>query len=181
MKTHKPAFLIICFLLAGVLNYGCSKSEQAPNILFIMTDQQSAEMMSCAGNRYLHTPAMDKLAERGVRFELAYSPSPVCIPSRIAMVTGIYPSLLDLSRNEDVNNLGGNIPQYVVDNTMGKLISKGGYKCFFGGKTHWIKGLDYKKCGFEKLTTDTRDVLAEKCADFLKHDHRQRRWFFNVK
>jgi arylsulfatase A-like enzyme/poly(3-hydroxybutyrate) depolymerase len=144
---------------------------QAPNILFIMTDQQSAEMLSCAGNRYLHTPALDELAERGVRFELVYSPNPVCIPSRTSMVTGLFPSALDLSRNEDANKLGGDIPQYVLDHTMGKVISNGGYDCVFGGKTHWIKGLNYNTCGFENLTTNYRDVLAEKCAGFLKQEH----------
>jgi arylsulfatase A-like enzyme len=54
---------------------------------------------------------------------------------------------------------------------MGKVISKGGYKCVFGGKTHWIKGLDYEACGFENLTTDYRDILADKCVDFLKQEH----------
>jgi len=173
MKTLKPAIILICLLGAGLLLEGCSENKQAPNILFIMTDQQSAEMLSCAGNSYLHTPALDELAERGVRFELAYSPNPVCIPSRTSMITGLFPSALDLSRNEDVNKLGGNIPQYVIDNTMGKVISQGGYHCVFGGKTHWIKGLDYEACGFENLTTDYSDVLAEKCAGFLKQEHEE--------
>jgi arylsulfatase A-like enzyme len=171
MRIHKATLVRICLLGLLLLNYSCSESKQVPNILFIMTDQQSAEMMSCAGNEYLHTPALDGLAEQGVRFELAYSPNPVCIPSRTSMVTGLFPSALDLSRNEDANKLGGNIPQEVLDYTMGKLISKGGYNCVFGGKTHWIKGLDYEACGFENLTTDYRDVLAEKCADFLKQEH----------
>ena len=43
-----------------------------PNILLIITDQQSATMMSCAGNRYLQTPAMDSLAASGLRFQRAY-------------------------------------------------------------------------------------------------------------
>ena len=59
-----------------------------PNILFIMTDQQSATMMSCTGNRYVNTPAMDSIAERGVRFECAYVSNPVCVPSRFSLFTG---------------------------------------------------------------------------------------------
>jgi choline-sulfatase len=39
-----------------------------PNILLILTDQQSATMLSCARNEYVHTPAMDGLAAEGVRF-----------------------------------------------------------------------------------------------------------------
>lgn len=173
MKICRKVFIGICLFGVLLLNNSCSDNKQVPNILFIMTDQQSAEMMSCAGNSYLHTPALDKLAERGMRFELAYSPNPVCIPSRTAMVTGTYPSMLDLSRNEDYIKLEGNFPRNVLDNTMGKLISKGGYQCVFGGKTHWIKGLVYETCGFKNLTTDVRDVLAEKCADFLKQEHKK--------
>ncbi|MHC4541871.1 MAG: sulfatase-like hydrolase/transferase, partial [Planctomycetota bacterium] len=48
-----------------------SKREERPNILFIMTDQQSAGMMSCMGNKWLKTPAMDRLAASGIRFDRA--------------------------------------------------------------------------------------------------------------
>jgi len=55
-------------------------SKKRPNIIYIFTDQQSATMMSCAGNRYLKTPAADYMAANGVRFEKAYTPNPVCVP-----------------------------------------------------------------------------------------------------
>ena len=45
------------------------KGKKRPNILFIMTDQQHAGMMSCTSNKWLKTPAMDRLAASGVRFE----------------------------------------------------------------------------------------------------------------
>ena len=61
-----------------------------PNILFIMTDQQHAGMMSCTGNKWLKTPAMDSLARDGVRFERAYYANPVCVP-RCACQAGIGP------------------------------------------------------------------------------------------
>lgn len=57
-----------------------------------MTDQQSANMMSCAGNEYLKTPSMDWIAEHGVRCDLAFFTNPVCIPSRFSLFTGRYPS-----------------------------------------------------------------------------------------
>lgn len=65
-----------------------------PNILFIMTDQQHAGMMSCTGNRYLETPAMDRLARDGIRFANVYAANPVCVPSRIGMATGVMPGTL---------------------------------------------------------------------------------------
>ncbi len=43
--------------------------DTRPSILFIMTDQQHAGMMSCTGNKWLKTPAMDSLAREGARFE----------------------------------------------------------------------------------------------------------------
>ena len=70
-----------------------SAADQRPNILFIMTDQQHAGMLSCSGNANLKTPALDRLAEEGVRFERAYVANPVCVPSRISMATGVMPAL----------------------------------------------------------------------------------------
>lgn len=51
-----------------------------PNILFIMTDQQSASAMSCAGCLDVNTPAMDWIAEHGARFTKAYCTNPICVP-----------------------------------------------------------------------------------------------------
>ena len=66
-------------------------SMDRPNILYIFTDQQCAFAMSCAGNGHVHTPKLDALASRGVRFERAYCAQPVCVPSRAAMHTGNWP------------------------------------------------------------------------------------------
>ena len=68
-----------------------------PNIIFIMTDQQSADMMSCACNRWLKTPAMDYIARNGIRFERAYTTNPVCAPARISMMTGRFPGFFTSS------------------------------------------------------------------------------------
>lgn len=147
-----------------------------PNILFIMTDQQSAGMMSCAGNKYLKTPALDALAASGMRFEKAYSPNPVCIPARTAIVTGRFPSAFGFSSNEDAKKAV--VPPQVLDNTMGKVLQRAGYRTVYGGKTHWAGGLNPKNTGFEFLTSDPRDTLAEKCADFLRG--KQEKPFFLV-
>lgn len=63
-------------------------AQERPNIIYIMTDQQTATAMSCVSNENLHTPNMDKLAQRGVRFENAYCAHPLSGPSRAAMFTG---------------------------------------------------------------------------------------------
>ena len=60
------------------------------NILFIMCDQLRWDYLSCTGHPHLHTPNIDSLAERGVRFDRAYVQSPVCGPSRMSTYTGRY-------------------------------------------------------------------------------------------
>ena len=59
-----------------------------PNILVLMTDQQRADAMSCAGNPVLRTPAMDAIAASGVRFTNACASTPVCVASRMSFITG---------------------------------------------------------------------------------------------
>jgi len=141
-------------------------TDQPPNILFIMTDQQYAGMMSCTGNAYLKTPALDRLAASGMRFELAYSPNPVCIPSRTSMMTGYFPSAFGVTHNSDAKDAV--IPGHVLENTLGKLMQRAGYRCVYGGKKHWSRGLDMESCGFEDLIRDEREGLAEKCVEFFQ-------------
>ena len=59
-----------------------------PNLLFIMPDQLRADFLSCYGADFIETPHIDSLAERGVRYERAYSPSPICVPARAMLLTG---------------------------------------------------------------------------------------------
>ena len=73
-----------------------------PNILVIITDQQRASMLSCAGNPYVKTPNLDSLAQAGARFERAYVANPVCSPSRTSLITGRMPSAIGMECNEDL-------------------------------------------------------------------------------
>ncbi len=65
-----------------------------PNILFIMDDQHRHDYMGCAGAGFLHTPNLDRLAERGVRFTQCITNSPVCAPARIGLASGLQPARL---------------------------------------------------------------------------------------
>ena len=96
-----------------------------PNILFMITDQQHAKMMSCAGARWLHTPAMDELAQKGVRFERAYCTNPVCVTSRISMATGMMPNRLGAIDNKEGAALE-KLPIEIVANSMGTVMKRAG-------------------------------------------------------
>lgn len=80
----------IIMVIMGILLVSC-QMEEYPNIIYIYTDQQGEAMMSCAGNEFLHTPAMDYIADNGIRFTRAYTSNPVCAPARVSMMTGRFP------------------------------------------------------------------------------------------
>ena len=65
-------------------------TDNKPNVLFILVDQLSAETLGLYGNPVLETPALARLADRGVIFDRAYCNYPACAPSRSSMLTGRY-------------------------------------------------------------------------------------------
>lgn len=159
----KSILIIISFLI-----YAFAFAQNTkPNILIIITDQQSAKMMSVAGNKWLKTPNMDKLASKGVRFENAYVTNPVCSPSRFSIFTGVYPSEINMRHNAsklDTSKLAGIIP-----NSMGFVFKDAGYDTFYGGKLHLPgAGNNTSYYGFNTLISkDERDGLAAESVDFL--------------
>ena len=61
-----------------------------PNIVFLLTDNQRADLVGCAGNGIIKTPNLDLLGYRGVRFANAFATTPVCAASRASYLTGLY-------------------------------------------------------------------------------------------
>lgn len=146
--------------------------KQRPNILFIMTDQQSATMMSCTGNPWVKTPAMDQIAASGIRFERAYASNPVCVPSRFSLQTGLMPSAIGMGQNEDSNT--ARVTEEMRQNGLGNLFRRAGYETVYGGKVHLPKTMNnLDAMGYRKLTSDSRQGLARACADFIESDHKQ--------
>lgn len=80
---------------AGLATAGCHRKsipsrDRPPNLLVIVTDDQRHDTLGCAGHPIIHTPNMDGLAERGVRFEQAFATTPICAASRASLFTGLY-------------------------------------------------------------------------------------------
>ncbi|OSP54005.1 sulfatase-like hydrolase/transferase [Pseudoruegeria sp. SK021] len=61
------------------------------NLLFILSDEHNRKVSGCYGHRLVQTPNLDALAARGTRFTNAYCNSPICVPSRGSLATGLYP------------------------------------------------------------------------------------------
>lgn len=100
------------------------------NVLFVMCDQLRADYLSCYGHPLLKTPAIDRLAGRGVRFERAYAQSAVCVPSRMSFYTGRYVSSHGTTWNH--------VPFPVAQLTLGDHLRAGGLRATLAGKTHVI-------------------------------------------
>jgi arylsulfatase len=60
-----------------------------PNIVFILADQLRHDFLGCYGADFVNTPNIDALASRGTRYTRAYSSSPVCVPARASLLTGL--------------------------------------------------------------------------------------------
>ncbi len=162
----------VVWLLVAVAAWGAppdNGTPQRPNIVYIFTDQQFAEAMSCAGNPHVNTPAIDSLATRGVRFTEAYCASPVCSPSRGSMLTGLFPH----QHGVIVNNRPINPEARKV--SIEHLLSAEGYDCLYAGKWHLPGGnmteADRKRHPYRVLSKTNDARVGEACAEFFAEPH----------
>ncbi len=117
-----------------------------PNILLIMTDQQSGREPCGIDNEYLNTPALNSLAKEGIRFEKAYCTQPLCVPSRNSMFTGRMPYEGNIYLNVKKSPKMKQFPY------LGKLLKENGYETAYFGKWHLAPSIrfDKKIHGFDR-------------------------------
>jgi len=175
--NHQSIFsILVCAFLGSFLSfYSCSSnaSEKRPDIIYIYTDQQSASMMSCAGNVYLETPAMDYIAENGIRFTRAYTTNPVCSPARVSLMTGHFPGhFYDENGNMVRENRGSmrisQLAEEQMCNTLASFMQEAGYELIYGGKEHLPKPFIPEALGFKDISNNEREVLAEEAAKVIR-------------
>jgi arylsulfatase len=78
-----------------------SSDSRAPNVLFIITDQQRADSLGIV-NGWTDTPHLDALARQGTLFTSCFTTSPMCIPARFSLMSGLYPHALGVQANREV-------------------------------------------------------------------------------
>ncbi len=124
------------------------KGNQKPNLLLILTNQQTMMAMSAYGNPYIRTPNMDALSEWGIRFTQSYCTSPAAAPSRSSIITGLMPHQTGVLYN-------GMTPDSSIRN-MGQLFHSAGYRTIWAGA--WLLPEEFPGCrkissvpGFEIL------------------------------
>lgn len=108
-----------------------SQAAMGPNILYIMTDQQRADSLGCYGNPWVKTPNLDALAARGALFNRYFIQSPVCVPSRTSLLTGLYPHQTGILENSTAKGIW---PEGAT--TYPEEFAKAGYYTYTCGKAH---------------------------------------------
>ena len=106
-------------------------AQQRPNIVYIMTDDHTAQMMSCYDRRFVETPNLDRIAADGVRFTRSYVANSLSGPSRACMITGKHSHKNGFTNNEHGIFDGS-------QQTMPKLLQAAGYETALIGKWHLV-------------------------------------------
>lgn len=125
----------------------------ARNVLWIMADQLRWDYLSCYGHPTLQTPNIDRLAERGVRFNRAYVQSPICGPSRMSFYTGRYVRSHGATWN--------GFPLRVGEPTLGDHLRELGADCVLVGKTHMIPDTE----GMKRLGIEPESIIGVHTAE----------------
>jgi choline-sulfatase len=99
-----------------------------PNVLFLMDDEHRPDVLGYAGDDVVRTPTLDRLAETGVVFENAYTPSPACMPARQCMMSGQLP------RTCGCETYGDDLPPRSM--TFSRRLAQHGYDTVAAGKLH---------------------------------------------
>jgi arylsulfatase A-like enzyme len=104
---------------------------KAPNIVFIVADQFRGDSLGCAGHPNVKTPTYDRLAREGVRFSRAYTPNPICVPTRATLITGNYSH-----RCTGKKSNGGTVLENQTK--LPELLAQAGYETYASGKLHYV-------------------------------------------
>lgn len=186
MKRNAITGLTALPLLAASAAQG---ADNRPNVVYIMTDQQSYYMISAitealgndpyAGIPYFRTPNLDRLVRSGYTFSNCYAGHPVSGPSRFALLTGEAPNSFGMTGNfSPGGEAGERMLATIEERAMGSLFRKAGYATCYAGKVHlpWANGHSGKESiyeppyryGFDEyLIKKDRDEMADKGAEFI--------------
>jgi choline-sulfatase len=142
-----------------------------PNVLLVMADQLAASFLPSYGHRVVKAPALERLAERGVQFASAYTPSPLCAPARFAMLSGRLGS--KIGAHDNASEFAASIP------TFAHHLRAAGYQTCLIGKMHFV-GPDQLHGFEERLTTDIYPSDFGWTPDWDDAERRVDWWFHNM-
>lgn len=129
-----PWSLLLCGLAAAA-------AADRPNVVYVVTDDQRGDAMSCAGHPFLKTPHMDRLAAEGARFANAFVTTSLCSPSRASSLSGLY------AHSHGVINNFTDFPRGIP--SLQNQLQAVGYETAYIGKWHMGEDDDAPRPGFD--------------------------------
>ncbi|NED98879.1 sulfatase-like hydrolase/transferase [Phytoactinopolyspora halotolerans] len=130
-------------------------NQDAPNIVVVLSDEHAAAASGCYGHPVVQTPNLDRLAAEGTLYENAYCPSPMCVPSRLSMLSGRHV--------HDIGAWDNGVLPGAGFRSWGHHLRAAGYETVLAGRTHF-NGPD-RLLGFDRRLTDDLDF-------WITHDGR---------
>ncbi len=136
-------------------------TDRRPNILLLFTDQQRFDTIAALGNPLIKTPALDKLCAEGTAFTRCYTPSPVCVPARMALATGLAP------HQTGIFDLWDQGPTPPPESLMQRLAAQG-YQTHGVGKMHFVPD-PIAPWGFHGRDRSEEGDVNPETNDYRKH------------
>ncbi|GAB3410718.1 sulfatase-like hydrolase/transferase [Flindersiella endophytica] len=118
----------------------------------MLSDEHAASTLGCYGHPSVQSPNLDRLSERGWTYDNAYCTSPMCVPSRLSLLSGRYVHELGAWDN-------GVVPDPVTYRTWAHHLRPAGYECVLAGRTHF-NGPD-RLLGFDRRLSDDLDFWLD--------------------
>ena len=123
----------LCLLVSLVAAAAIQAADRPPNIVVILTDDMGYSDLRKFGESEIETPHIDRLAAEGTRCTAAYTAAPICVPSRMALLSGRYPARFGIYDNiygAPLNRI------WIEQRTIGEMLEAGGYHTAAVGKWH---------------------------------------------
>ena len=156
-KVHTLSTVAFAIFLAASL--GQAEAAKQPNILIVIADDLNKDSVGVYGNKDVKTPNIDRLASQGMRFNLAYTSTAMCAPTRQQMYTGLYPVRSGAYPNHSKVKPG--------TKSLVHYLKALGYRVGLSGKRHFGPPSSFP---FEQVS---RKVDAKAIREFVARDEKQ--------